>query len=77
MKTVVQKWGNSLGIRIPTLYAKELDLKYGSSVELTSEDGKLVIIPKKTTLESLLAQVSEENMQTYVDTGSYVGKEAW
>ncbi len=77
MKTLVQKWGNSLGIRIPALYAKELDLKYGSSVELTSEDGKLVIIPERTTLESLISQVSEENIHTYVDTGSSVGKEAW
>ena len=77
MKTLVQKWGNSLGIRIPVLYAKELDLKYGSSVEIISEDGKIVIIPKRMTLESLLAQVSEENIHASVDTGSSVGKEEW
>jgi antitoxin MazE len=54
-----------------------LDLKYGSSVEITSEDGKLVIIPERTTLESLISQVSEENIHASVDTGSSVGKEAW
>ncbi len=26
MQTVVQKWGNSLGIRIPAVYAREFDL---------------------------------------------------
>ena len=77
MKTVVQKWGNSLGIRIPSLYVKEFDLKGGSSVEITKDNGKLIILPKKTTLESLLSQVSNENMHAYVDTGSSVGKEEW
>ncbi len=77
MKTVVQKWGNSLGIRIPSLYVKEFGLKGGSSVEITKENEKLIILPKKTTLESLLSQVKEENMHAYVDTGSSVGKEEW
>ena len=77
MKTVVQKWGNSLGIRIPSLYVKEFDLKGGSSVEILEDGGKLVILPKKTTLESLLSQVKEENMHAFVDTGSSIGKEEW
>jgi len=77
MKTIVQKWGNSLGIRIPSLYVKEFDLKGGSPVEITKDNGKLIILPKKTTLESLLSQVKEENMHAYVDTGSSVGKEEW
>lgn len=47
MHTVVQKWGNSLGIRIPSLYVKELNLKNGHSVEITEEDGKIVIVPLK------------------------------
>ena len=37
MQTVVQKWGNSLGIRIPNLYVKEFDLRNGSSVEIVEE----------------------------------------
>lgn len=75
MKTVVQKWGNSLGIRIPSLYVKEFDLKDGSSVDIVEDNGKLVILPKKYTLEALLSQVTEENKQTYVDTGTSAGRE--
>jgi len=77
MRTSVQKWGNSLGIRIPSLYVKEFDLKGGSLVEIRKDDGKLVIIPEKATLESLLSLVNEENMHTYVDTGASAGKEEW
>ena len=77
MKTVVQKWGNSLGIRIPSLYVREFDLKGGSSVEISKDNGRIIIIPNKTTLESLLSHVTEENKHEYADTGSSVGKEEW
>jgi len=77
MQTVVQKWGNSLGIRIPSLYVKEFDLRNGSSVEILEEEGKLVIKPGKLTLEQLLSQVTEENIHEPWETGPSVGKEEW
>lgn len=77
MKTMVQKWGNSLGIRIPSVYVKEFDLKGGSSVEITRNNDKIIIIPKRNTLDELLSRVDEKNIQEYVDTGSSVGKEEW
>ena len=77
MQTVVQKWGNSLGIRIPNLYVKEFDLRNGSSVEIVEEEGKLVIKPGKLTLEQLLSQVTEENIHEPWETGPSVGKEEW
>lgn len=45
MQTVVQKWGNSLGIRIPAVYAREFDLRNGSTVDIIESDGSLVIVP--------------------------------
>jgi len=77
MQTVVQKWGNSLGIRIPSLYVKEFDLRNGSSVEIVEEEGKLVIKPGKLTLEQLLSEVTEENLHEPWETGLSVGKEEW
>ncbi len=77
MQTVVQKWGNSLGIRIPNLYVKEFDLRNGSSVEITEEEGKLVIKPGRLTLDYLLSQVTEENIHKAIETGPSVGKEEW
>jgi antitoxin MazE len=77
MQTVVQKWGNSLGIRIPSLYVKEFNLRNGNSVEIIEEDGKIVILPPKKTLEELLSRVTSENIHTAIETGPSVGNEEW
>lgn len=77
MQTVVQKWGNSLGIRIPAVYAREFDLKNGSSVKIIKEQGKLVIVPQKDSLDELLSLVTTENIHSSIDTGSSIGKEEW
>jgi antitoxin MazE len=77
MQTVVQKWGNSLGIRIPSIYAKEFELKNGSFVEISEEDGKIVIVPKRNSLDELLAKVTQESIHEPVETGVSVGNEEW
>lgn len=81
MRVQVQKWGNSLALRIPRFYAVESHIEQGAEVELSLVEGKLVISPVKKpshTLESLLAGgVAEDNLHGEVDTGPSVGKEAW
>lgn len=80
MKTRVQKWGNSLAMRIPKSFASEVGLNPNSSVEMSLKDGKLIVMPTvkpKFTLKQLLAQVTEENLHHEVDTGPAVGSEAW
>jgi len=77
MQTVVQKWGNSLGIRIPSLYVKEFNLRNGNSVEIIEEDGKIVILPPKKTLEELLSRVTNENKHFAIETGPSIGNEEW
>jgi antitoxin MazE len=80
MKTTVQKWGNSYAVRIPKSFIKEVGLEYRTDVELSMEDGRLVIQPireKPITLDELLAGVTTKNMHDAIDTGDPVGKEAW
>ena len=80
MKTRVQKWGNSLALRIPKAFALEVGLHRDSPVEMSMVDGKLVIEPvveSALTLEHLLAQVTEDNIHTEVEIGPAVGQEAW
>jgi len=80
MKTRVQKWGNSLALRIPKSFATEVGLQTDSSVEVSLVKGKLVIAPivkRKLTLRALLAQVTDNNLHREVDIGSAVGREAW
>jgi len=80
MKTRVQKWGNSLALRIPKSFANEVGLQRETSVEVSLTDGRLVITPvsePKPTLKQLLAKVTKENLHHEVETGSAVGNEAW
>ena len=80
MRTKVQKWGNSLAIRIPKSFAIEMDMDQDSPVDVSLADGKLIVSPArkmKVTLQQLLEQVTEENMHSEVDTGETVGKEVW
>ena len=80
MKTRVQKWGNSLALRIPRSFAHEVGLQNQTPVEVALADGKLVISPvtrPDPTLEQLLAGVTDENLHREVATGSSAGNETW
>lgn len=79
MKARVQKWGNSLALRIPHAFAAEAGLRNESPVEVSLVEGKLVVTAAapQPTLEQLLAQVTEENLHRETDTGPAVGSEAW
>lgn len=80
MKTKVVKWGNSLGLRIPKSFAKEVRISEGTTVDLLMEDGQLVIRVAEQArfdLEDLLAGVTEENLHKEIDTGESVGGESW
>jgi antitoxin MazE len=80
MQTRIQKWGNSLALRIPKSFALETRLEVGTLVEVALLDGKLVISPlhqPPMTLEELLAGVTDQNLHHEVETGPAVGEEGW
>jgi len=77
MQAIVQKWGNSLGFRIPSLWAKENDIKNGSKIEVIIEKTKIVILPQKKSLDDMLALVNDENIHSEISTGNILGKEEW
>lgn len=80
MRTKVQKWGNSLALRIPKSFAAEVGLDVDAAVDLTLVEGKLVVTPLTTTeytLEELLAQVTDENIHEEIATNDVVGAEVW
>ncbi len=80
MRTRIQKWGNSLALRIPKSFADEVGLQRETTIEVSLVDGKLVITPlakPKPTLKQLLAKVTGDNLHREVDTGSATGNEMW
>ena len=80
MQTRIQKWGNSLGLRIPKAFAEQAGVEAGSAVDLALEDGDLVIRPTrapKYDLAALLRGITDENVHAEVETGRPVGREVW
>ena len=80
MNARVQKWGNSLALRIPRPFAAEVGLAENTEVELSLDEGRLVIRPVrrvKYDLAELLAGVTPKNRHAEADWGAPVGKEAW
>ncbi len=80
MRTRVQVWGHSLAIRIPRAFAAETGLDRDAPVELTVEDGRLLVAPvppEAPTLDEMLALVTPENLHAEVQTGPAQGVEAW
>lgn len=80
MITRVQKWGNSLGVRIPRAYADEIRIESGSSVKVAVRGDALVVTPVRRSayrLSELLRQVKRSNLHGEVTTGRAVGRESW
>jgi antitoxin MazE len=79
MHTRVQRWGNSLALRIPSAVAEETDLEEGSLVELAVRRGKLVVerATHRFVLADLLAGVTKDNLHAEAWTEEPEGKEAW
>lgn len=79
METKVQKWGNSLGVRIPRSVAAEARLSAGSAVEICAQDDAIVIRPVsrvRYSLAELLQGVTRGNIHSEISSGEAVGKEA-
>ncbi len=80
MLTKIQKWGNSLALRIPKAFALDAQLENDSFVEISIVEGQIIIKPivaPSWTLEELLAGVNKDNLHQEIDTGSPVGNEVW
>ena len=80
MRTRVQRWGNSLAVRIPKSFAEEVGLQDDSPVNLRLSQGRLVLelsAPRPPRLEDLLSRVRKSNLHAEFDTGPAQGREAW
>lgn len=85
MITKVQKWGNSLGVRIPKSFASEVRFEDGSVVDMSLVNGNVVLKPvilepvprKRYKLGDLVSGITAENTHQEVDSGQAVGREVW
>ncbi len=82
MKATAQKWGNSLGLRIPKGLADELGITFGSTLEIVKRGDALVVRAGKKTgrkyrLDDLVDGMTTKNRHAETPTGSTRGREAW
>lgn len=80
MQTKIQRWGNSLGLRIPRSLAEQAGVGAGSQVDLSIQDGDLIVKPARRRtyrLKDLVHKITARNLHGEVDTGRPAGQEAW
>ncbi len=78
METKIQKWGNSLAVRLPKAFAEQTGIENGSNVRISIQDGYIILVPIKdheTLLNDLLEQINSSNIHSEIDFGMPVGKE--
>jgi antitoxin MazE len=80
MKARIQKWGNSLALRIPKPFAEESNLHEDTAVDVSVRAGKLMVVvieEQQLTLEDLVAKITPSNRHAEIETGKAVGNEVW
>ena len=80
MNSTVQKWGNSLALRIPRPLAKDSHLHQGTEVEVSLVGGNIIVKPKarrKSSLTQLLQGITRNNLHSEQHWGGPIGRESW
>ena len=79
MRTKVQKWGNSLAVRIPKPFAEGAGLTVATEVEVSLEKGTLrfTAVRRRWQLRALVSKVTTRNRHAEVESGKPVGRESW
>jgi antitoxin MazE len=69
MVTTVQRWRNSLAIRIPKTFAAQANLDEGSRVEVSIEGGRIIVAPARMQwqLNDLVKKISRANLHPQVE----------
>ena len=76
MEGKVEKWGNSLGIRIPISFSTQAGITEGSSIEFSIDGEKISIVPKhknEYSIDELVSMISEINVHYEIKTNGPVG----
>ena len=77
MSVKLQKWGHSVGVRLPKSMLDQVGLAEGALVDVLVEGDHLVIrrARRRPKLDELLDQCKPENRPEPIDFGPPVGRE--
>lgn len=77
MKARINKWGNSLALRIPKNFAEEIGLSDGSQVDIILKDDAITIRKSSYGLDELIKGIKKSNIHKETQTGEVTGNEKW
>ena len=79
MQVALQKWGNSLALRIPAGFARQIKVRQGDPVQLSLADNKLTIQPAKPCFQAktLIRKIRKDRLHRETDWGGPRGNEVW
>src|SRR2546428_3444830 len=80
MRVPVQKWGNSLALRIPKPFAEDVGVSEGTVVDVSISKGRLIaapVAPRRARLGDLLRRLTKRNPPGAGATGPPICREAW
>ncbi len=79
MDVIIQKWGNSQGIRLPKNILKAIEWDENDKLDLRVEEGKIIIekAVKRKNIKELFKNYNEDYKSNEIDWGTPQGNEVW
>jgi len=77
MRASLARWGNSLAVRLPREMAKSIGLREGAALELTIEDGAIVIRRRRYDIRELVAAIDAGAIPPLLIDDAPRGTEEW
>lgn len=79
MLTTIQRWGNSLAVRIPKAFAAQAQLTENTDVDISVDGDRIVVTParREWNLDDLVGSITPSNRHREARWGEKTGKEAW
>ena len=76
-ESYISKLENGLAVRIPDAIARQWGVHEGSAIEVIPQGEQLILSKKPYDLDSLLSQITPENLHAEQDFGAPRGREEW
>jgi antitoxin MazE len=77
MRASISRWGNSLALRLPKEIAETAGLREGAAVELTIDNGAIVLRRKRYDIRELVASMDDSKMPPLLLEDEARGTEEW
>lgn len=78
MRVTIKKWGNSAAVRIPSAVMEAARITTDAVVDVSEEDGRIVIVPLRNEsfdLETLVSKITPDNVHDEIGFGPPLGRE--